>query len=150
MKPALNLQDFQSTTLRMPLHFSQQFKCFLISRSKVYDPWVPLINIASAAIIFLGPSEFIWRRKHWGNRFNPDCLSQWDVFAGTHGCDINQQAEVRESHPDAAVTDSRRVCCALRVDVGLWIMNSTFHLQQRTVPIREGGERTNVYNSWVL
>lgn len=40
------------------------------------------------------------------------------------------------SHPDAAMTQGGRVCCAVGVDVGLWIVNSTFHLPEQEA-IRE-------------
>lgn len=40
------------------------------------------------------------------------------------------------SHPDAAMTQDGRVCCAVGVDVGLWIVNSTFHLPEQEA-IRE-------------
>lgn len=35
------------------------------------------------------------------------------------------------SHPDAAMAHHRCVCCALYVDVGLWVVNSTFNLPQK-------------------
>lgn len=35
------------------------------------------------------------------------------------------------SHPDAAVTHDGRVRSAVGVDVGLWVVNSTFHLPEQ-------------------
>lgn len=34
------------------------------------------------------------------------------------------------SHPDASMTHSRTISRALRVDEGLWVVNSTFNLPQ--------------------
>lgn len=48
------LAGFSINNSENAITFLQQFKWFLISRSKVYELWLSLINIASAAIIFLG------------------------------------------------------------------------------------------------
>lgn len=42
------------------------------------------------------------------------------------------------SHPDAAVTQDGRVRSAVGVDVGLWVVNSTFHLpEQEAIRVRK-------------
>lgn len=42
------------------------------------------------------------------------------------------------SHPDAAVTQDGRVRSAVGVDVGLWVVNGTFHLSEQEA-IKESG-----------
>lgn len=130
----------------------------IISGSKLHvcmyhrDLWFPPIDTASAAVIFQGIVRAYLEKKHRCNHWNPNCLPQWNADHCRNSW-LNYKGTgwlFSESHPDAAVTDGGRVCRALCVDVGLWIMNSTFHLQQRTVMIREGEERNNIYNRWVL
>lgn len=42
------------------------------------------------------------------------------------------------SHPDAAVTQDGRVRSAVGVDVGLWVVNGTFHLpEQEAIRVRK-------------
>lgn len=45
------------------------------------------------------------------------------------------------SHPDAAVTQDGRVRSAVGVDVGLWVVNGTFHLPEQEA-INESQKKT--------
>lgn len=114
--------------------------------------WFPPVNTAPAAVIFQGIVRVYLEKKHWRNDLNPNCLLQWNADQCRNSwLNYKQRGWLfSESHPDAAVTDGGRVCCALCVDVRLWIMNSTFHLQQRPVMKREGEERNNIYNRQVF
>ena len=49
-----------------------------------------------------------------------------EILATTVFVLLNKEGKM--SHPDTAMAHDRSISCALCVDVGLWIMNGTFHL----------------------